>query len=109
MRGDFFFNIFMDAHMHIELSDTDKERFEEIKLKLKELDGGEKSACMLPVDMQEFLKTKSQAWREQKQTGHRVSTRAVVQDARHTLESISSEVSLGCSCNLRGSATNSLL
>jgi hypothetical protein len=42
--------------------------------------------------MQLFLKSKATAWREQKHTGHRANTRAVVQDARLTLDRVKDEV-----------------
>ena len=41
--------------------------------------------------MQQFLKDKTQAWRTEKHTAPRANTRAVVQDARLTLESITNE------------------
>ena len=44
--------------------------------------------------MQSFLKAHAQAWRENRHTGARASTRAVVQDARLTLERVSDEVCL---------------
>ncbi|KAF8573703.1 hypothetical protein K439DRAFT_1665703 [Ramaria rubella] len=74
-----------------DLTEDEKARFTEISLKIKQLDGVE-NACKLPLDMQDFLKVKAQAWRDHKHTAPRASTRAVIQDARLALESISSEL-----------------
>jgi copper chaperone CopZ len=64
---------------------------EEIKAKIKQLKGVE-NACKLPMDMKIFLLAKAQTWRDQKHTAPRGNTRAVVQDARCTLERVSDEV-----------------
>ncbi|KAF8586156.1 hypothetical protein K439DRAFT_1659817 [Ramaria rubella] len=64
----------------IDITEDEKACFTEIKLKIKELDGVE-NACKLPADMQDFLKVKALA-----------CTHVVIQDARHTLDSISSEL-----------------
>ncbi|KAF8575690.1 hypothetical protein K439DRAFT_1623384 [Ramaria rubella] len=42
--------------------------------------------------MQDFLKVKALAWQDHKHMVHRASTCAVIQDARHMLDSISSEL-----------------
>ncbi|KAF8509745.1 hypothetical protein JB92DRAFT_3144615 [Gautieria morchelliformis] len=68
-----------------ELTEEEKIHFQEIKAKLHELNGAA-FACNLPIEMQQFLKAKTQAWRVQKHTAFRANTRAVVQDSRYTLE-----------------------
>lgn len=73
------------------ITDDKKARFEEIKAKIVQLNGVE-NASNLPADMKEFLIKKATAWRAEKQTGLRATTRAIVQDARCTLERISNEV-----------------
>ena len=73
------------------LTDREKSHFKEINERLAQL-GGIGYASQLPVDMQVFLKSKVQEWRKMKHTAPRASTRAVSQDARHSLECISNEV-----------------
>ncbi|KAF8584765.1 hypothetical protein K439DRAFT_1616489 [Ramaria rubella] len=77
--------------------EVEKECFEEIDLRIKQLDGTE-NASKLPVNMQDFLKSKAQAWQDAKSTAHRASTRAVVQDARITLQQISDELMALSAC-----------
>ena len=66
-------------------------KFTEIKEHIKKLNGVE-NASQLPADMQVFLKTKAEAWPNHRHTAAHVSTRAVVQDARLTLQCVSDEV-----------------
>jgi copper chaperone CopZ len=78
-------------HTSLAVTEEEKTCFEEIKLVIKKLNGVG-NAGKLPIDMQMFLKKKTQEWREAKQTAPRANTRAVVQDARLTLDRISDEV-----------------
>lgn len=75
-----------------DLSEDDRKQFEEIRIKLIELKGV-LNARLLPIHMQLFLKSKAAAWHDHKCTSHRANTRAVVQDARITLERMKDEVS----------------
>jgi len=76
---------------YLVLTDEEKLCFKEIDVRLKNL-GGIGNASQLPADMQLFLKSKMQEWRNMKHTAPRASTRAIAQDVRHSLEGISDEV-----------------
>jgi hypothetical protein len=81
-----------EAHSITDITDEEKLKFTEIKEKIKRLNGVE-NACQLPADMQMLLKTKAEAWRKHKRMSAHGSTRAVVQDARLTLQRVADEVS----------------
>jgi hypothetical protein len=76
-----------------DITEAEKTCFEEIQGKLRDL-GGTEFASKLPMDLQEFLRNKCRTWRDNKYTAPLASTRAVVQDARLTLERVVDEVSL---------------
>ncbi len=80
-----------ETHSITDITDEEKVKFTEIKEHIKKLNGVE-NASQLPVDLQVFLKMKAEAWRNHKCMAARGSTRAVVQDARLSLQRVSDEV-----------------
>ncbi|KAF8586313.1 hypothetical protein K439DRAFT_1615298 [Ramaria rubella] len=77
------------------ITEDEKKMFQEIQAKLKQLNGA-KNAAKLPIEIQQFLKAKTQAWRDEKHTAPWTSTRAVVQDTIHSLDQLSDEVGHLC-------------
>jgi hypothetical protein len=59
------------------------------------------TASALPVEMQSFLKRKTQAWRDTKNSLPKSNNKAVIQDANHTLQRLGDEVSTYLTLMLR--------
>ncbi|KAF8495820.1 hypothetical protein JB92DRAFT_3126361 [Gautieria morchelliformis] len=74
-----------------DITDDERMHFEEIQAELHQL-GGCEFASKLSHGMQVFLWKQAGIWREKKHSAPQASTRAVVQDARLTLERLSDEL-----------------